>query len=243
MSHRAISHRLKTILTLGLLSVSILSSASIWSAPNHKMASSIKHGPGYRALEFELPAIGTYTRPKIGEASDGIVINSAGEETTLYNLMDDKITLLSFMYTSCGDINGCPLASHVLNKVMQRLVEHSRLSDRVQLLSFSFDRLRDSPEVLDIYASRFNAEKTENWQFVTAVNDFELERLLAEYNQFVIRDMNENGEYIGSISHLLRVYLIDPSKNLREVYSVSFLHPDIIINDISTILANDPQAK
>jgi cytochrome c peroxidase len=171
------------------------------------------------------------------------VINSAGEETTLYKLMDDKITLLSFMYTSCGDINGCPLASHVLNTVMQRLTEDSRLSDRVQLLSFSFDRLKDSPEVLDIYASRFKAEKTENWQFVTAVNDFELERLLAEYNQFVIRDMNENGEYIGSISHLLRVYLIDPSKNLREVYSVSFLHPDIIINDISTILANDPQAK
>ena len=55
--------------------------------------------------------------------------------------------------------------------------------------------------------------------------------------------MNENGEYIGSISHLLRVYLIDASKDLREVYSVSFLHPDIIINDISTILVNDPQAK
>ena len=56
------------------------------------------------------------------------------------------------------------------------------------------------------------------------------------YNQFVIQDVNAQGEPIGSFSHLLRVYLIDEEQFIREVYSVSFLHPDIILADVQTIL-------
>jgi hypothetical protein len=31
--------------------------------------------------------------------------------------------------------------------------------------------------------------------------------------------------------------LIDAQQNIREVYSVSFLHPDILVQDMLTILA------
>ena len=63
-------------------------------------------------------------------------------------------------------------------------------------------------------------------------------KILKSYNQFVIQDVDSNGKPVGSLSHLLRVYLIDEQQNLREVYSVSFLHPDILVQDILTILSD-----
>ena len=214
--------------------------SNVWAAPHHESFAVVNPAPGYRALAFALPAVGTYRRPKIGPAKDGLVLDSSGRQTSLHELMKGKITLLSFMYTSCGDVNGCPLASHVLNKVMQRLLKDSRLSAQVQLLSLSFDRLNDTPDALRAYAARFQAEEAKNWRFLTPPNDVELQKILKDYNQVVIRDMDEEGRPIGSMSHLLRVYLIDGNQNLREIYSVSFLHPDILIADILTVLESDP---
>jgi cytochrome c peroxidase len=39
------------------------------------------------------------------------------------------------------------------------------------------------------------------------------------------------------------VYLIDKNKQIRNIYSVSFLHPDTLINDVKTLLAEDQQPK
>jgi hypothetical protein len=60
--------------------------------------------------------------------------------------------------------------------------------------------------------------------------------ILAGYNQWVLRDYDEEGRYLGSISHLLRVYLIDRKGRIRNIYSPSFLHADILYADIATLL-------
>jgi len=38
---------------------------------------------------------------------------------------------------------------------------------------------------------------------------------------------------------LLRVFLIDDKKLIRNVYNVDFLHPDLLINDIKTLLLSN----
>ncbi|MGB5624959.1 MAG: hypothetical protein WBM61_04440, partial [Woeseiaceae bacterium] len=60
-----------------------------------------------------------------------------------------------------------------------------------------------------------------------------------DYDQAVIRDIGPDGEPIGTMSHILRVFLIDANKNIRNIYSPSFLHPDILLADILTVAAND----
>ena len=35
--------------------------------------------------------------------------------------MDNKITLLSFIYSNCTDTNGCPLATSVFYKIQEKL--------------------------------------------------------------------------------------------------------------------------
>ena len=56
------------------------------------------------------------------------------------------------------------------------------------------------------------------------------------YNQWISKDFDEQGRYLGTISHILRVFLIDRDKQIRNIYSISFLHADMLLNDIRTLL-------
>ena len=227
---RAGAAALAMLAVIGSVAMSHASSMS-----RHHQAAPVA-APGYSELGFALPAVGSYQRPRISFAENGKVVQSDGRQTTLHALMSGKVTVLSFIFTSCGDVNGCPLASYVLNRVMQRVSEDARLADKIQLLSLSFDRANDSPATLRKYAARFAAEKNPSWKFLTTPSDEDLAGILENYNQFVIQDVNAQGEPIASFSHLLRVYLIDEEQFIREVYSVSFLHPDIMLADVQTIL-------
>ena len=205
------------------------------SMSRHHQAAPVA-APGYGELGFALPTVGSYERPRISFAENGKVVQSDGRQTTLHALMSGKVTVLSFIFTSCGDLNGCPLASYVLNRVMQRVSKDERFADKIQLLSLSFDRANDTPASLRKYAAQFSAKNNPHWKFLTTPSDEDLAGILENYNQFVIQDVNAQGEPIGSFSHLLRVYLIDEEQFIREVYSVSFSHPDIILADVQTIL-------
>ena len=205
------------------------------AAPHHKPAAQLVLAPGYADLTFVPPDVGSYALPALGQAADGRVLTTRGEPTSLHALTGDKFVLLSFIYTTCADVNGCPLATHVLKKVQDKLLKDDVLIDYVRLLSLSFDRVNDSPRVLANYAENFRRESFD-WQFLAAPSDAALDEILTDYDQFIIEDVNEDGEKVGSISHILRVYLIDQNRAIRNIYSVSFLHPDLIINDIRTIV-------
>ena len=71
---------------------------------------------------------------------------------------------------------------------------------------------------------------------MTTSSEKALDPILNKYFQTVIRVKNEDGESEAAISHILRVYLIDKNKTIRNIYSVSFLHADLLINDIKTLL-------
>ena len=186
--------------------------------------------PGYGPLEFEPPLPGSYALPPLGVAADGDVLDSRGRATKLHKVLDDRIAVLSFIYTTCSDINGCPLATHVLRGVQDRLLEAPRLHGQVRLISLSFDPARDTPPVLARYGGYFKAPGFD-WRFLTARSQAELAPVLDAYGQWVIRDPEQ-----GALSHLLRVYLIDRERRIRNIYSVSFLHADTLLNDIRTLL-------
>lgn len=194
--------------------------------------------PGYSALGFALPAAGSYTLPPMGTAADAEVLDSQGKSRRIHDFLGDRIVLLSFIYTSCSDVNGCPLASSVL-RIVQEQVRHSAdLEDRVRLISFSFDPQYDTPARLREYSSHFLSPGFD-WQFLTSPSPQALAPVLAAYNQWVIRDYDADGNYLGTMSHLLRVYLIDCDMRIRNIYSTSFLHADTVANDIRTLLAEE----
>ena len=190
--------------------------------------------PGYADLEFVPPEPGTYSLPPLGPAGDGPVLDSGGKPARVHDFLGDKIVVLSFIYTRCDDVNGCPLASHVLRGVQNRLLETPDLSETVRLVSFSFDPGHDTPEVLADYSGYFR-KPDYDWRFLTCGSAEELEPILDQFGQWVIADYDAEGSYLGTMSHVLRVYLIDRDRRIRNIYSVSFLHADTLLNDIRTL--------
>ncbi len=195
--------------------------------------------PGWGALSYTPPAPGTYELPVIQPAVDGVVLRTDSSTVNLHELMSGKFALLSFIFTRCSDVNGCPLANAVLYKVQSRLRKESDLKDEVVMLSVSFDPEFDTPEVTNQLGSAFSDGSVE-WEFLTTRDQSELQPILDGYGQFAVRAHDEHGEPVADYMHLLRVYLIDRERKVRNIYSVSFLHPDILMNDLETLFLESP---
>lgn len=219
-----------------LAAVAVLVSQAAAAPSGHDHRAPEVLAPGYSALEFDAPAPGSYALPPLGDAADGQVLDSSGKARSLHDYMGDKLVVLSFIYTRCSDVNGCPLATFVLKGVQDRILATPQLEGAVRLVSFSFDPSYDTPAVLSRYASHFRQPEFD-WQFLTTRSEAELRPILDAYGQWIVRDYDEEGVYLGTVSHLLRVYLIDRQQRIRNIYSTSFLHADTVVNDLRTVLA------
>ncbi|NOT85207.1 MAG: c-type cytochrome [Methylococcaceae bacterium] len=222
-----------TVTSITQLLVFLLCSIAV---QNHASARQPPLAPGYGNLPFTAPAPGSYQLPPLGLAADGKVVNTDNKDLTLYELVGDKIVLLSFIYAACSDVNGCPLATMVLHQIKTRLQKEPALAKSLRLVTLSFNPENDSPDVMRHYAKELQGSGVE-WQFLTTRSERELQPILAHYPQNTQKVYDAKGVFTGTFSHSLRVYLIDKNKRLRNIYSVDFLHPDTLINDVKTLLA------
>ena len=195
--------------------------------------------PGYGPLEFVPPAAGTYELPPLGAAVDGAVIDRQGKPLALHDLTGDKLVVMGFIYTHCPDVNGCPLASYVMKQLQMRLLETAQLKDEVRLISLSFDPQQDTPAAMRDYAMHFRRQGFD-WRFLTTPSESALQPLLEGYGQYRQLFYNEDGSFSGTMSHILRVYLIDENRQIRNIYSAGFLHVDTVMNDLRTLQMERP---
>ena len=191
--------------------------------------------PGYNPLKFIPPKAGSYSLPIISQAKDGTVLTTENNKKQLYNFMGDKLVLLSFIYSTCSDINGCPLATAVFHKINNRLQKEPQLAKKLRLLTLSFNPEHDKPKAMRQYAKGFSNDIVD-WKFLTTQSEQQLKPILDHYQQSIQKIYDDKGNFTGTFSHILRVYLIDTNKNIRNIYSVSFLHADTLINDVKTLL-------
>lgn len=196
--------------------------------------------PGHSALPYQPAIPGSYSLPVIGPAGDGKVLIANNQPKQLHQLMGDKLVLLSFIYATCSDVNGCPLATQVLHKISRQLQKQPELADKLRLLTLSFNPTHDTPEMMRQYGEGFKTGQFD-WQFLTTRDEIALQPILDGYQQSVQKIYDDQGQFTGTFSHMLRVYLIDTDKNIRNIYSVDFLHADTVINDIKTLLSKPVQ--
>jgi cytochrome c peroxidase len=194
--------------------------------------------PGWTALGYAAPVPGTYELPPLGRAADGEVLDGRGRTRRLHDVFGDKVVVLSFVYRSCPDMNGCPLANFVLRGIEGRVLEDPALQREVRLVSMSFDPEHDSPDAMRHYGARLAPEGAD-WIFLTTRSQEALAPILEAYGQSVRREYDADGKPRGAISHILRVYLIDKQKRIRNIYSSSFLHADTVTSDILTVLREE----
>ena len=120
------------------------------------------------AYDYDPPEPGSYRLPALDEAAAGVVLDEAGNERSLRDLLGGgKVTVLSFIYTHCTNV--CPLAMLLLHQVHGFTAEDPSLRDGLRLVTVSFDPEHDTPEVMAMHAEALKnaGEPAAEWRFLT----------------------------------------------------------------------------
>jgi len=189
--------------------------------------------------DYDAPVPGSYTLPVIKPAADGALLDSAGKAVRLSELTRGRVTVMSFIYTRCAAAKACPYATGVLMQLHRESAEDAELPKSLRLVSMSFDPANDTPERMADYsmlaATRTNAAP---WHFVTTKSQTELQPILAAYGQAVDKKQNPL-DPAGPLNHSLRVFLVDPKGNIRNIYSSGTLDPRLVLADIRTLIMEE----
>ena len=186
-------------------------------------------------MEFVPPPPGSYKLQRIQRVSDAVLLDSAGRSVSLSALTHGKITLLTFFYTYCVDPLGCPFAHTTLAQLRDRVRGDGALAGRVRFVSVSLDPTHDTPAVIANYGREFTVDRKFDWRFLTASGVPELLPVLDDFGQDVSVEMDENGRATRTLHHMLKMFLIDAHGNVREIYTLAFLQPKVMFNDIKTL--------
>lgn len=197
------------------------------------------------AIGFTPPPAGSYRLERIMQAPNGLVLDSDGSSHPLREFTHGKIALFSLIYTYCTDAKGCPLAYATLHTLQSVLAGDPAWRGQVRFVSMSFDPEFDTPAMMRSYggADAVGAEAAGRapWHFLTTASARELSSILDGFGQDVAVAAHPAGVRAPVLSHLLKVYLIDRTGSVREMYSTAFLHPAVLCNDIATLLMEDRQ--
>jgi protein SCO1 len=186
-------------------------------------------------LEYVPLAPGTYALQRIQPVRDARLLDVEGHLVPLQPYVRGKITLLTFFYTYCADPLGCPYARETLRQVREGLRLDPHLAAAARFVSISFDPANDTPPALARYGATLGNQDAVEWRLLTARSVPELLPLLEDLGQDVSVQKDENGRPTRTLHHMLKMFLIDADGQLREIYTLAFLQPQVILNDIKTL--------
>ena len=138
-------------------------------------------------------------------AADFTLPDQDGRGVTMKDLRG-KAVVLDFIYTNCPPDEECPVLTAKLVGLQQQL-KTAGLSDRVVILSITFDPERDTPEVLKAYAQQFGADLS-NWHFLRG-NNAQTREVSHAYS------IGYNKLDTGGFEHTAVIMVIDPQGRIR----------------------------
>jgi len=187
-------------------------------------------------MDFVPTPAGTYQLQRIQQCPDARLLNAAAATRRLSSYTRGKVTLLTFFYTYCTDPWGCPFAYQTMKTLRDRIAADTSSRSRVRFVSISFDPSHDTPDTLRRYNQSLGTAPGFEWQFFTARSMAELSPLLDAFGQDVRVEADAAGRPTRAINHMLKLFLMDATGVVREIYSLAFVHPEVMLNDIKTLL-------
>jgi cytochrome c peroxidase len=183
--------------------------------------------------DYVAPPAGSYTLPVIERVGDHTLLDSSGQPTNLDALKRDRLAVIAFVYTTCAEAAGCPLAEAIMQRLDRRLADDPALARRVRLLTISFDPERDTPARMASIRDAFSPKT--DWAFLTTAGDRQLTPLLDDFGQPIAKLYYEDGTWTGLFRHVLKVFVLDERNQVRNIYSTGLLNPELVMNDVRTL--------
>lgn len=189
---------------------------------------------------FVPPEPGSYELPPIGHVTDHRLLATTGERAPMLDLAPGQVALVSFVYASCPEGWGCPFSLAVFQQLDRQIEQDPELRHRVRLVTVSFDPARDTPERMA--GLREQLRPATEWRFLTAGSLSEVQPALEDYGQDVLPLIDAQGAETGVMRHVLKVFLVDSERAIRNIYSVGFLSPSLLLADVRTLLMRDAES-
>jgi len=131
------------------------------------------------------------------------------------------------VFTTCPGV--CPLISKQMSALQESLKREGLFGGKVSLVSVTVDPDTDTAPVLAKYAQSYGADPA-GWRFLRESPE-NLTPVLKAYDEWT--KLLPKGE----IDHPARVYLIDRTGNIREIYSLAFFNEKQALLDMKALLA------
>lgn len=178
--------------------------------------------PDYKpAMLYHVPAPGDQVPDFVLRNQDGRVIR--------LNQFRGKELLITFIYTRCPLPNFCPLVTRNFAQIDRRIEADGVLSNKVHLLSVSFDPENDTPQRLRAYGAQYIGRDAKdafvNWDFAVPQKP-----VLTEMAKYFDVGLTPGSE--GTINHTLSTTLIGRDGKVVQFYPGNEWTPDQVMNDI-----------
>jgi protein SCO1 len=160
------------------------------------------------------------------------LVNQDSIKVNYPDIIKNKIAVIGFIYTHCPDI--CPITTHNMQRAEEQLSKDELKN--IKFVLISFDPERDTPSVLNMYASVRDMDMN-HWELLTG-NKKNIDTLLDVFDVKAIHDdttYNENGQPSYFIIHTDRIALVDQNGNLRKNYKGSTVKPEELVSDIRNL--------
>ena len=146
------------------------------------------------------PALTSY-----GPVPDFVLTDQTGQPFHSAQSLNGRVWLANFIFTNC--MGPCPR----MTSQMKQVFATAKGGADLQVVTFTIDPDRDTPEVLAAYAKRFQADP-KNWHFLTGSRG-DLRKL--SWDTFHLSDVG------GALEHSTRFVLMDRKSQIRGYYETS----------------------
>jgi protein SCO1/2 len=176
---------------------------------------------------FQAPKPGTYELPPIAQVQERELVDASGARVGFPGLAPGQVAVVAFIYRGCHEATGCPASLALLRELDRRVAADPARAARVRLACVSFDPKSDTParmaELRDLMAPQ------SDWRFLVPDGRKALANVLRDFGQDVVELEG------GAKRHVMKVYLVDDSLRVRNVYAAGFLDADLVLADIDTL--------
>ncbi len=157
--------------------------------------------------------------------ADFQLTDQAGRPFTLDDLKD-RWTLAFFGYTHCPDV--CPTSMAMLAQVQRQLANNPDAGELPQVVFFSVDPERDTPELLASFVPYFHDS------FIGVTGDAAQVLKLTRQLGIIYGKVEGSGSDDYLVDHSAAIILFDPEGRFRALFNVPH-QPEYIVTDLQAI--------